>query len=248
MSRSWRRENARVVELAQQVDQWRRAWGSRPAVGSSITRMSGAMDSTVGNCRGALLAAGQADTRRGAQVRRSRRGSRACATRRATSASGEAEVPRAERHVVVHRGHEQLVVRVLEDQAERAHGSAGSVSSGQRSVAHAHFAARRAEQPVEQQEQRRLAGAVRTDDPDRLAVADAERDAVERAGAVRVDVADSPRASVRWWLIGAPPGQPCRATASRRECEAAGRARTTLPRRRCPGGLVVTAGRCGSPR
>jgi hypothetical protein len=97
----------------------------------------------------------------------------------------EPEVERPEPHVLGHRRQEQLVVRVLEHHADGAT-DVGQRPLGDRDAADVDAAAGGCEQPVEVQEEGRLAGAVGADEGDGLAVADLERDAVQRLRPVRI--------------------------------------------------------------
>ena len=99
------------------------------------------------------------------------------------------EVQRPEADVLEDGRHEELVVGVLKDHADRAP-DVGQRALGHRRAADVDRALRRREQPVQVHQQRRLAGAVGADDGDRLAVADRERDAVESARAVGVGEAE----------------------------------------------------------
>jgi hypothetical protein len=105
----------------------------------------------------------------------------------------EPEVERPEPDVLGHRRQEELVVRVLEHHADGAT-DVGECPLGHGDAADVDAAVLRCEKSVEVQQERRLAGAVGADDGDRLAVADLERDAVQRLRPVRIreaEVADA---------------------------------------------------------
>ena len=106
----------------------------------------------------------------------------------------QAELERAEGDIVEDRGAEELDVRILEDEADLAV-EAERVSSGRDGgdlpVEGTHRAARRRDDPVEQLEQSRLAGAVRPEQDDLLAPHDPQVDAVERRPFRGVLVADA---------------------------------------------------------
>ena len=101
--------------------------------------------------------------------------------------AAQSQVERPERHVLAHGRHEQLVVRVLEHEADprpqrprvrRAHRQAGDLQ----------LAGRRGEKAVEVQHERGLAGAVRTEHGDPLAAGHPQVDAAEGVAPVGVPV------------------------------------------------------------
>ena len=99
--------------------------------------------------------------------------------------AAEAEVGRAEADVGADRAHEQLVVGVLEDDADPA-ADLGDVVLGDREAADRDAARAGGQDAVEVQHQRGLAGAVGAEQRDPLALVDVEVDAVERLVAVGV--------------------------------------------------------------
>ncbi len=103
----------------------------------------------------------------------------------------EAEVERAEGDVLGDRRHEELVVGILEDEPDRAR--AARAASPPTLEARDLELALAAQQPVEVEHQRRLAGAVRPEHRDALAVGHVQVDAVERHHAVRVAEAQPAR-------------------------------------------------------
>ena len=96
----------------------------------------------------------------------------------------EPEVERAEGDVLAHGRHEQLVVGVLEDQADAGAQVLGVVLADDQ--AGDLEAPAPLQQRVEVEHQRRLAGAVGTEDGDALAVGDVEVDACQAGDAVGV--------------------------------------------------------------
>ena len=97
---------------------------------------------------------------------------------------GEPQVERAERDVLADRRHEQLVVGVLEDQAD-AGAQVTDVVVADAQAGDLELAAA-GQQRVEVQHQRRLAGAVGAEHGDALAVCHVQVEAVEARDAVRV--------------------------------------------------------------
>ena len=100
-------------------------------------------------------------------------------------ALGQAEVARAEGDVLADGGHEQLVVGVLEDDADPPPDLL-QVPLGDRQPGDLHAAAPAAQDAVEVQHQGGLAGAVGPEQRDPLAALDAQVDAVERLVSVGV--------------------------------------------------------------
>ena len=103
----------------------------------------------------------------------------------------QAHVQRSERDVLAHRRHEQLVIRVLEDQADVS-ADLPQRPRADRDACDLDFALAQQE-AVEAQHQGRLAGAVRAEHGDPLAVRHVQLDAVQRQVAVGVAVADAAR-------------------------------------------------------
>ena len=105
---------------------------------------------------------------------------------RLAASSGEAQVERAEGDVLADGRHEQLVVRILEDEPDaRTQLAERPVLDREAGDLELAFAG---EQAVEVQDERRLAGAVRAEQGDALAVLDVEVDPGERRVAVRVAI------------------------------------------------------------
>jgi hypothetical protein len=106
------------------------------------------------------------------------------------SCTRSSEVRRPERHVVPHGRHEQLVVRVLEHQADLPPYLGKVVAVQARSAdldpAAAGPAGHRAEDPVQVQDERGLAGAVRAEQRDPLTALDGEVDTEQGLPAVGV--------------------------------------------------------------
>ena len=126
MSRSWLVKIGCDWNSPSSPISWRRACGSSPLVGSSITRMSGAIASTPAI---ATRFFSPPDSRYGGLARTCQAPTR---SQRLVHPPfdvgfGQPLVARAERDVVVDRRHEELIVGVLEDQADRA-ADRGSVS------------------------------------------------------------------------------------------------------------------------
>ena len=101
--------------------------------------------------------------------------------------AAQAEVGRTERDVLAHRGHEQLVVGVLEDHADPA-ADLLEVLLDHRHPGDLDGAGPRGEDAVEVQHQRRLAGAVGAEQRDPLALVDVQVDAEQGLVAVGVGV------------------------------------------------------------
>ena len=164
----------------------RREAGSRLDDGSSSTRISGSIASTVATA-----------TRRRCPKERWCGGrsansaiptcSSASATRAVELGSAQAEVGRAERDVLAHGGHEQLVVGVLEDDPHAAPDLL-EVRLLHRQPRDRDRPGTGGEDPVEVQHQRGLAGAVGTEQGDPLAPVDVQVDPEERLVAVGVGV------------------------------------------------------------
>ena len=93
--------------------------------------------------------------------------------------AGDAEVGRTERHVGADRGHEQLIVGVLEDDAD-APADLAEVRLGHGQPADVDSAALGSVDAVEVQDQGGLAGAIRAEYGNAFATVDREVDAVER--------------------------------------------------------------------
>ena len=108
----------------------------------------------------------------------------------------QAEVGGAEAHVVGDGGHEQLVVRALEDDADAA-ADLGEGLPRHLDARDRHVAGGGGEEPGEVEHERGLPGAVGSEDGDAFAGAHLEVDAVEGAVAVRVDVLEGPDAQGR---------------------------------------------------
>jgi hypothetical protein len=113
-------------------------------------------------------------------TRSSARSTRAC-----SSSPRSPEVRRPERDVLGHRRHEQLVVRVLEHDAD-APADLAQVLLDHRQARDLHRPDAAAEHPVQVQHQRRLARAVRPEDGDPLALVHPQVDAEQRLVPVRV--------------------------------------------------------------
>ncbi len=105
-----------------------------------------------------------------------------CAERRGNPSvelvAGDSEVGRTERHVLAHRGHEELVVGVLEDDPHSPTDLA-EVRLGHGQAADADVALLGCVDAVEVQDQGGLAGTIRTEHGDALAIGDDEIHAVE---------------------------------------------------------------------
>src|SRR6185369_4100478 len=95
-----------------------------------------------------------------------------------------------ERDVVVHGRHEQLIVGILEDDAD-ALAHLAQVGLGDREARDPHLARAAPEDAVEMEDEGGLAGAVRAEQRDPLAFVDPEVDAEERAVAVGVGERDA---------------------------------------------------------
>ena len=156
----------------------RRLAGSRLELGSSSTRISGSIASTVAT----------ATRRRWPKERwcggRSAKSaiptwSSAVITRCVEGGTLEAEVGRAEGDVLAHAAEEELVVGVLEDDADPA-ADLLEVLLLHRQPADGHRAGAGGEDAVEVQHQRRLAGAVGPEQRDPLALVHVQVDAVQR--------------------------------------------------------------------
>ena len=102
---------------------------------------------------------------------------------------GQAHVERPERHVVEDGGAEELVVRVLEHEANLGADAADGVLAD-RHPGDPHRAVLGPERAVELEHQRALAGAVRADQGHLLAGRDPEVDAAQGLEAVRVSEVD----------------------------------------------------------
>ena len=100
---------------------------------------------------------------------------------------GQAQIQRAKGHIVKHRRHEELVVRVLEHHAHRAPdlrqsgGGQGKIPDADRPLAGCQI-------PVQMQEQGGLARPVGADDRHRLAMGDPEGNTPQRFGAIGIDM------------------------------------------------------------
>ena len=106
---------------------------------------------------------------------------------------GQAELERPERHVIQDGGAEELDVGILEDEADLAMEPERVLAGRDRGDVPAQRAhpRRRADDPVEELEERGLAAAVRPEQADLLAAVDVQVDPVEGDMLVRVDVADA---------------------------------------------------------
>src|SRR5512134_2464763 len=92
----------------------------------------------------------------------------------------EAEIQGAERHIVKHRWHKELVIGILEYQPYFF----SDLLTGlliERHVPDRYVAALRKQKPVGVHEEGRFPGTVRSDYPDRLTVRDPDRKAVQRS-------------------------------------------------------------------
>ena len=175
----------------------RRLAGSRLDDGSSSTRISGCMASTVATA-----------------TRRRWPNDRWCGGRSAYSAiptcverivdprvqlgALEAQVGGAERYVVGDRRHEQLVVGVLEHQADPAADLRPRCRLPTRSPATSTLPVAGLEDAVEVQHQRGLAGPVRPEQRDPLAARDGQVDAEQRLVSVGVGIGEV--AHLEHWL------------------------------------------------
>ena len=121
----------------------RRARGSRPLDGSSMTRMLGSMASTRGDGDRALLAAREPVRRALLEVGRADARQRLVDTRSRRLSGADPRFMRPEADVLGHSRHEELVVGVLEDHADRA-ADVGERALGDRHAADVHRALRRA--------------------------------------------------------------------------------------------------------
>ena len=101
------------------------------------------------------------------------------------------EIQGAEGDVVEDGRHEELVVGVLEDDADLPADLLPGLLP-ERNLPDRHGPRRRKQVTVHVEEQRRLPRAVRADDADRLAVGDQERNSFQRLRAVRVPETDVP--------------------------------------------------------
>ena len=165
----------------------RREAGSRLDDGSSRTRISGSIASTVATatrrrwpklrwCGGRSAKLGHPDLVERRQDARVELG------------PGQAEVGRAEGDVVAHRGHEELVVGVLEDDADAAPHLLQVLPWRPAARRPRTEPAPALEDAVEVQNERGLAGPVGPEQGDPLATVDVQVDAVERLVAVGVGV------------------------------------------------------------
>ncbi len=162
----------------------RRAIGSRFDDGSSSTRMCGLIASTVAAATRRRWPKLRWWGARSANVSMPTAASASC-TRGLELGAAHAEVRGAERHVVVNRRHEELVVGVLEHDPD-ALADLAEVGLRHGQPADPHLPGAAAEDAVQVQHQGRLAGAVRAEERDPLAFADGEIDAEERAVAVGI--------------------------------------------------------------
>jgi hypothetical protein len=115
----------------------------------------------------------------------------------------QALVDRPEGHVVLHRGHEELVVGILEHVADPAP-HFGQAGTRQRDAFDRHAALARQQQAIDMLQQRRLARAIGTDDGHRLTRQDAQVDAAQRQRAVRIVVCHCTQLDGRRDQTGAP--------------------------------------------
>ena len=162
----------------------RREAGSRFDDGSSRTRISGCIASTVATATRRRWPKERWCGGRSAYVRHPDLLERGLHPRLELVAL-EAEVGRAEAHVLADRAHEQLVVGVLEHDADPAP-DLGDVVLGDRQPADGDAPGAGDEDAVEVQHQRGLAGAVGAEQGDALALVDVEVDAEQRLVAVGV--------------------------------------------------------------
>ncbi|EXI72105.1 MAG: hypothetical protein AW07_03381 [Candidatus Accumulibacter sp. SK-11] len=99
------------------------------------------------------------------------------------------QVQRTEGDVVEDPRHEELIVGVLEEQADAASQGCKGVAA-EREAGDAHAACLRQQAAGEVQQGGRLAGAVGADDRQSLAITDLKRDPTQRAGAIGVGMAE----------------------------------------------------------
>lgn len=97
----------------------------------------------------------------------------------------EPHVQRAERHVFPDRGHEELIVRLLEYHTH-AFPDAGGRFRRHGDVPHAHLSGRGRQQAVEMEQQGGFSRPVSSDEGDGFSVRDAHGDAVQGRGRVRI--------------------------------------------------------------
>ncbi len=186
------RDDARVLEPLEQAEQAAARPRVEPARGLVHDEDARLHGEDGGDRDRPLLAAGEAVGRALREVLRAdaREGLR---DPRPHVLGREPEVQRPEAHILGDGRHEQLVVRVLEDHADRP-ADVGQRVLCDRDAADVDGAVRRRQQAVQVQQQRGLAGAVGADDGDRLAVPDLEGDALERlrpVGVGEAQVADA---------------------------------------------------------
>ena len=151
--------------------------GSRLAVGSSSSSRPGRRASDAGDRQSLLLAAGERVGRTIAPVAEAHRLQRGIHAR-PDRLGRQAAVLQAERHVVAGAGHDQLALRVLEDEPGCLTRPAGLAAvDGQAAL---RIAGARLQQPGQGQQQRGLAGPRGTDQQHPLPRLDAQVQAAQR--------------------------------------------------------------------
>jgi hypothetical protein len=174
----------RVLELVELRDEAASRGRIEARAGLVHDQDVGAHGQHRGDGHGALLASGEPVRRPGPQVRRPDPPERGLDARPYLPGR-QPQVGRAEAHVVLDGGHEELIVRILEHHPQRApHPRQGG--GRDRPVAHPHRAALGEEDAGQVEQQGGLPCAVSAHQAQRLAVVEGEGDPAERGRPVGV--------------------------------------------------------------